>query len=426
MKKIYHSLIFLSALSIFNILFSQTYWIRQPSPTTKWLYKCSFSDSLHGWAAGDSGIIINTSNAGNNWSIQNSSISSFIYDISFVNKNIGWGIANDYSYIESIILKTTNGGNTWTHYLYPDSSIFLTTVCFTDSLNGFLGGYQGVILQTTNGGINWSRPSIDSGFYYHFHINKIKFYNNLLGFAAGGVFDLGGVIWRTSDGGFNWHAYSVAPEPEFNILVKSPGLAYGCGGDYEYGTNFIKSTDGGILWEYKPLNIFGIGEAVCFRTPADVWIPLGFSQRWAHSVDSSNTWREVMGTDSTAVYDAVFLDSLHGWAFGVQGSIFKYNVNAIGIKPISTNIPTENKLLQNFPNPFNPGTTIEYKISGKTRVRIIVYDILGKEVSVIVDALQEPGEYSISFDAHELSSGVYFYKLIANSFTQTMKMVVAK
>lgn len=409
-----------------NHSLSQDYWIRYPSPTTKWLYKCSFVDSLNGWAAGDSGVVIHTSDGGLTWQVQNTGMTSFIYDIFFLNRNIGWGVANDYSYYESTILKTTNGGLNWTHSYYPDSTAILNTVCFIDSLTGFMGGYQGVILRTTNAGLNWARASVDSGFYYMFHVNKIVFYDHNLGFAAGGIMDLGGVIWRTSNSGLNWHAYSVAPEPEFSLYIRNPDLAYGAGGDYEYGVNFVKSTDTGFLWEYRPLGIFGIGESVCFRTGYDVWIPLGFSQRWARSLDSGTTWREIAGTDSTAVYDAKFLDSLHGWAFGAFGAILKFNPAAIGINPISTHVPTTDMLYQNYPNPFNPNTTIVYYLRKSSWVKITVYDVSGKEVVTLMNEYEPPGRHTVRFTGEGLSSGVYFYKMIAGDYTRSMKMVLTK
>lgn len=419
-------IILLLVLLTGKAVFSQDYWVRQISPTTKWLYRCAFPDSLHGWAVGDSGVIVHTSNGGTNWDLQTSGIDGFIYDVFFVNKNLGWGIANGYNYFESVILKTTNSGLNWTYAYYPDSNIILNTICFTDSLHGFMGGYQGVILRTNDAGQTWARASVDSGFYYQFHIYKIVFYNSLIGYAAGGIMDHGGVIWRTTNGGFNWQSYSVSPEPEYDIFIVNSQFVYGSGGDYEFGANFVRSTDTGVLWEYMPLSIFGIGESVCFRTPYDIWIPCGFSQRWAHSTDTGNSFTEVMGTDSSAIYDAKFTDSLHGWAFGANGSILKFNYSAIGIKPISGNIPKQDYLSQNYPNPFNPSTEIEYNLSRTSHVKIELYDLLGKKVMTLHDNIEQAGNHIIEFNSTGLSSGVYFYKMITTNYTQTRKLVILK
>ncbi|MCX7876361.1 MAG: T9SS type A sorting domain-containing protein [Melioribacteraceae bacterium] len=89
-------------------------------------------------------------------------------------------------------------------------------------------------------------------------------------------------------------------------------------------------------------------------------------------------------------------------------------------------IPTEFSLEQNFPNPFNPETTIKYQIPISCDVILKVYDILGKEVYKLVNEFQRPGVYNIKFDAKYLSSGVYFYVLKAGSYIQTRKMIFMK
>lgn len=88
--------------------------------------------------------------------------------------------------------------------------------------------------------------------------------------------------------------------------------------------------------------------------------------------------------------------------------------------------PVEYALEQNYPNPFNPSTTIEYAIPYSGNVSIKVFDILGSEVSVLVDEFQQVGNYSIAFDASNFASGIYFYRIHAGSFVNTKKMMVIK
>ena len=83
-------------------------------------------------------------------------------------------------------------------------------------------------------------------------------------------------------------------------------------------------------------------------------------------------------------------------------------------------------LSQNYPNPFNPATKISYKIGEPGFVRLKVYNVLGDEVKTLVNEFEISGEYSIDFDASLLSSGVYFYTLSVNNFTQTRKMILEK
>jgi predicted acyl esterase len=90
------------------------------------------------------------------------------------------------------------------------------------------------------------------------------------------------------------------------------------------------------------------------------------------------------------------------------------------------NSPYSFKLSQNFPNPFNPSTMIEYSIAAQEKVQLKVYDVLGREVTTLVNEVQNPGSYNVTFNASQLSSGIYFYKIISGSFTDIKKMVLVK
>ena len=88
--------------------------------------------------------------------------------------------------------------------------------------------------------------------------------------------------------------------------------------------------------------------------------------------------------------------------------------------------PYSFELSQNYPNPFNPATVIEYSIASQEKVSLKVFDLLGREVSTLVNDIQNPGSYSITFNGANLSSGVYFYKLTAGSFTSIKRMILVK
>ncbi|MDZ7766264.1 MAG: T9SS type A sorting domain-containing protein [Melioribacteraceae bacterium] len=83
-------------------------------------------------------------------------------------------------------------------------------------------------------------------------------------------------------------------------------------------------------------------------------------------------------------------------------------------------------LSQNYPNPFNPTTSIEYQVSSIEKVSLKVYDILGREIKTLVNEVKSPGSYDVQFDASQLASGVYFYRLTAGDFVQTKKMILLR
>ena len=89
-------------------------------------------------------------------------------------------------------------------------------------------------------------------------------------------------------------------------------------------------------------------------------------------------------------------------------------------------IPTEFALSQNYPNPFNPTTTIKFQLPVNSKVSLKVYDILGSEVATLVDEVKEAGYYELSFNANGLASGTYFFRINADNFVQTKKMILIK
>ncbi|MCX6163749.1 MAG: T9SS type A sorting domain-containing protein [Ignavibacteriae bacterium] len=98
----------------------------------------------------------------------------------------------------------------------------------------------------------------------------------------------------------------------------------------------------------------------------------------------------------------------------------------VGIKQIGSTVPSEYKLYQNYPNPFNPSTIIKFQIKDSRFTTLKIYNILGKEVATLVNEKQSPGVYEVVFDALNLPSGIYFYKLVAGDFVETKRMVLIK
>jgi len=95
-------------------------------------------------------------------------------------------------------------------------------------------------------------------------------------------------------------------------------------------------------------------------------------------------------------------------------------------KIYAENTKYDYNLSQNFPNPFNPTTQISYSVNSAGNVALKVYDMLGTEVASLVNERKEPGNYSVTFNASSLPSGIYVYKLTANEFISTKKLMLVK
>jgi len=414
-------------------IYSQGTWERIESPTDQYLRSVYFVDSLYGWVVGDSGTIIHTSNGGADWEIQDSKTENNIYDVFFLNRNLGWAVSWEVWNFPfgTELLKTTDGGKNWISPSHPEEQIFSQCVLFLDSLNGWMGGKPQPIVRTTDGGLSWTDAEIDSSTFSNLPVYDIQFYNSRFGYASGGAIDCCGIIWWTTDGGDYWYVIDtpyVAPEPVYQLHINDSLNVLGVGGDFEplgFGVGMIRTSDGGVTWEFEYIGTSGVAWDIDFRTDNEAWSTLGFEL--IYSLDAGSTWTAIPTPDSSLIFDIVFPDSLHGFAVGREGAIIKYIPPIINfVKEIEEGISESFSLFQNYPNPFNPSTTISYSIPTEGYVTLKVYDILGNEVASLVDEQKQIGTFDVHFDANALSSGVYYYQLKAGEFTTTKKLVLMK
>ena len=117
-----------------------------------------------------------------------------------------------------------------------------------------------------------------------------------------------------------------------------------------------------------------------------------------------------------------------GWAAGPRpGLLVKFAGNLpTGVVNFVQAPPEGFRLFQNYPNPFNPSTKIQFTLAERTNVALKVFDVLGREVATLVDQTLAPGTHDVVFEANDLSTGVYFYRLQAGEFVQTRKLTVMR
>jgi photosystem II stability/assembly factor-like uncharacterized protein len=412
-------------------------WVKLQSPVNLTLRKLSFVDSLTGWATGEAGTIIRTTDGGTSWEIQNSTVQTFITDIFFLDRNFGWATTiEDVFPFKSIILKTTNGGENWYTAYFPDSTEFIRTIYFLDTLNGFVGGSN--ISFTTDGGNNWLESEVDSNFVSNYPVYNFDFYNNQFGYACGGRIDRAGVIWRTTNYGLNWTAQGVSADEVFDLFIFDSLNALTLSGDPEglFLMADIKTTDAGITWGNDSLSVFGLSFAIDFRTYYEGWSASGY--KFLLTTNRGEIWNEFGTPDSSVVYDLQFTDPRNGYAVGDDGVILKLDPTLVGVEDKSFQ-PDKIILYQNYPNPFNPSTRIGFHIVWAGFVSLKIYDLLGNEVAILVNEEKFPGKYEVEFNIAQINklnngvfsgngygSGVYFYQLRVGEFVQTKKMVYLK
>jgi len=188
----------------------------------------------------------------------------------------------------------------------------------------------------------------------------------------------------------------------------------------------IKSIDNGINWTYASTGFPG-GVVTRIISYNGKLIAAG-SFGVYFSANNGDNWHSLsQGLPAvTAVKDITIKD---GWLYAAvyTSSIWKRDISMLSeTEKTSNDLPDNFGLLQNYPNPFNPSTMIRYSIPQWSNVTLKVYDILGKEITTLVNEEKSAGFYEINFNASQLASGIYYYQLKADNFIETRKLMLIK
>jgi len=403
-------------LFVTQICFAQ--WYLQNSGTTAKLNSVHFEDSNNGCIVGENGTIIHTTNGGQEWITQTSGTSKHLNGVWFSDLNTGW-IAGD----SGKILKTSNGGQEWIEQT-SGTNLHLNAMCFTDMNKGWVVG-DGIILHTDDGGTTWVKQSNDT---LQPGLNSVCFVDSSTGWAVGG-----GSILKTFDGGNNWinlievNVWDDVSSVFFYDLYKGWISVYGIPA---MSREIMYTTNGGIVW------FSGNGgcnaNSIYFIDANNGWavggLSVGCSYYMCKSIDGGVNWIPQLNVTSETLNSIYFTDLNTGWAVGNNGTILHTTNGGVTFIEEEKNdeIPTEFLLSQNYPNPFNSSSVIKYSIPTSSQVTLKIFNTLGEEIETLVDEAKAVGTYEVNWDAANLPSGVYFYRIQIGSFTQTRKMILLK
>ncbi|HRI46342.1 MAG TPA: YCF48-related protein [Ignavibacteriaceae bacterium] len=388
-------------------LFPQTGWYKVKSGN---FISIRFVDSMYGWAVGGNGIIFASTDGGLDWVLQERKTTQKLRAIFFVNRNIGWVVGDS-----GTILTTTNGGNNW--FTQESGVTFnLRTLFFTDANYGWAGGYSNILLKTTDGGINWLKYNFNElGF-----IESLHFQNRNDGWLT----DYN-AIWRTTNSGLSWENKFVLTGARQILFTDSlTGWARGVLGFNPDHNILYKTIDGGKTWVKKLSNLPNLWTSMSGVDTTHLWI----TKPWTNFIktsDGGSNWIEHSLGVNSILYSIYFIDKNNGWAAG-DGGIYKTTDGGAVTSVKLEEVPTEYALYQNYPNPFNPITAITYQIPKEGLVTLKIYDILGKEVTTLLNEEKQVGKYLIEFNASKLSSGVYLYELRSGEFKLSKKLMLMK
>ncbi len=402
-------------LIIFSFCFlinsSIAQWSLQTSGTLNNLYSVHFVSNNLGYTVGDSGIVLKTTNGGNNWSINFIDSKLRLNGVRFKNSYTGWAVGDN-----GLIMRTNNGGRVWIQQESGTNQI-LRSVFFINSRTGWVVG-DSVILKTTNRGVNWFNQAADTMKIFY----SVYFINSNTGWITGYS------TLKTTNGGTDW-VVKVHKTNRRSVYFADVNTGWVVGGVYTLN----KSTDGGETWGAGLFIDDGDSPPATFTCVNFINVNTGwytvshsFGGRIIMTTNSGLSWSDDYPTTRNRRLYGVFARSTnYAWAVGQNGTILKRTV-ITGNSNNGSEIPLSYSLLQNYPNPFNPSTKIKFDIPKSDFVSLKIFDALGREVAALVNEQLKPGTYEAEFNGANFSSGVYFYKLTAGDYVETKKMVLVK
>ena len=396
--------------------FATSQWFQQNSGTTGDLKSVYFVNPLTGWVCGVTGTqstdrIAKTTDGGTTWVKQNAGTFYVLNSIQFINDQTGWAAG-----LHGTVVKTTNGGTNW-YVVFGTTTWDWFDMQFVDSQTGWVAGFTNAIFKTTDGGMNWiGYPIIGA-------VRGICFLNDLVGWAVA----YNGKINKTTNGGVNWLELNQTGFGMWDVFFKDINTGWISGSSTEGYGKICKTTNGGSSWDSTFTDEYQTLRKITF-SGANLGWAAGNSGKIYKTSNSGTNWN-MQSTPVNVIVNALhFVDTLIGYSAGDSGNILKTTNGGgpVGLEQTSNQIPASFSLGQNYPNPFNPVTKISFNFAERTNVKLCVFDILGKEIDVLVNQLVNPGSFEIVWNAAQYPSGIYFYRLETQYFTETKKMILLK
>jgi photosystem II stability/assembly factor-like uncharacterized protein len=394
-------------------------------PNSKNVYNFAFSGDNF-FAGTDSGVFLSTNN-GMDWSLVNNGLPAqpCVYALASIGDNI-------YSGTKAGVFLSTNNGTNWTNIGLTNYSVYLVAVK-GNNIFAATGSYG--LFRSTDNGTNWT--PINNGLIANY-VNCLTVSGDSLFTSVFGYYNWSayGDAYISTNNGDNWtplYAIGRSGLDVTAIAMIDSSLFLGIQPYYEVGflripggVYILHNTIYGRVWDgiFKDLTIGSVfsfaasGTNLFAGTNTGVFLSLNNGS----NLVSVNTG--MMGAFS--IYSLV-----------VNGNYIFAGTNGAGIwrRPLSeltgvtkevNDLPKDFTLSQNYPNPFNPTTVISYSLPSSSNIKLVVYNTLGQTIKVLESGYKNAGNYSVNFNASDLPSGIYFYKLEAGQFSQIKKMILIK
>jgi photosystem II stability/assembly factor-like uncharacterized protein len=447
-------------------------------------YSLFFSDILNGWISCQNGKVYKTADGGISWELVPCEASGDLWDLQFVNCTIGFIVGgsqilsynSELNYWESLTIgfnstardlfflnenegwvagsglhHTLDGGITWQEQT-PAQNASYASVHFEDSMNGWITGYRDVY-HTKDGGENWElQLRLERG--YDTTFRQIFFTDTLHGW----VLDFFGLLFYTRDGGKIWEEQYTGLTVQQNAICAIDSLTAWIAGGYGWvsktidgGENWTAFNDGfqfSMNWDIQFIDAqhgWMVDDGVFYTEDGgQSWARISNSggyafhfidlnQGWLltgngiilHTQDGGYTWEGQNRLTNVSLEDVWFTDENNGWAAGGFGMILHTdNGGTVGIPDSKFQISSFKAAC--FPNPLSSITTIQYELPKDAFVSLAIFNSTGQRIDNLVNSRQLRGKHEVRWNAENLPSGIYFYRISTYNQSTTGKLVIIR
>jgi len=393
--------------------------VTDPATTTSDLETLSFVDENNGYVFGASGAGFKTTDGGTTWAALTTTITGTIWASYFLDAQTGF-----IGGTSGALLKTTDGGTTF-ETLTSTVTGTIYSIYMVNANVGYFSGSSGSVRKTTDGGTTWTDVSVGNTSPV---LYEVEFKDENYGMTVGSI----GRTYYTSDGGTTWNFENTSMSTIYGLSIERTSA--------DTAAAYVVGTNSYVMRNHKviiPVELASFSASVNGSDVTLSWITATELNNSGFEVERKSTEEEwtmlgfVEGNGTTTeskVY--TFFDK------GLVSGKYNYRIKQIDFngsykyyvlqEEIEIAAPNSYGLSQNYPNPFNPSTKINYSVPVEALVNIAVYNVLGEKVADVVNSVHKAGNYEFTFDATNLASGMYIYRMESGNYISIKKMMILK